>query len=148
MSKAGERWRPSYRAYTEHIPNPFGIPTLAILRPSLAHSSMTTSQNSSDLVSYAISKAPPEHQQPSNEKSQHTEKIASENQTLGDDRAHKIISRVQNMRTTRFETNFKTLIKKLGNREMIVFLLYFGHGLSLFFSSCFRHLFSFFSLMP
>jgi hypothetical protein len=111
-------------------------------------SSMTTSQNSSDLVSYAISKAPPEHQQPSNEKSQHTEKIASENQTLGDDRAHKIISRVQNMRTTRFETNFKTLIKKLGNREMIVFLLYFGHGLSLFFSSCFRHLFSFFSLMP
>jgi hypothetical protein len=40
--------------------------------------------------------------------------------TLGDDRAHEIISRVQDMRTTHFETDFKTLIKKLGNREKIV----------------------------
>jgi hypothetical protein len=53
----------------EHIPNPFGISTLAMLGPNLAHSSMTTTQNSIDLVSYAISKAPPKHQQPSNEKS-------------------------------------------------------------------------------
>jgi hypothetical protein len=74
MSEADERWRPSYHAYMEHILNPFGISTLAILGLILAHSSMTTSQNSSDLVSYAISKAPPKHQQPNNEKSQHTEK--------------------------------------------------------------------------
>jgi hypothetical protein len=40
-------------------------------------------------------------------------KIGSENLTLGDDRAHEITSRVQNMRTTRFETDFKTLTKKL-----------------------------------
>jgi hypothetical protein len=32
MSEAGERRRPSYYAYTEHIPNPFGISTLAISR--------------------------------------------------------------------------------------------------------------------
>jgi hypothetical protein len=74
MSKADERRRPSCHAYTEHIPNPFGISTLAILGPIQAYSSMTTSQNSSDLVSYAISKALPKHQQPSNKKTQHTEK--------------------------------------------------------------------------
>jgi hypothetical protein len=45
-------------------------------------------------------------------------KNGSENLTLGDD--HKIASRIQNTGTTRFETNFKTLIKKLGNREKIV----------------------------
>jgi hypothetical protein len=47
-------------------------------------------------------------------------RIGSENLTLGDDRTHDIASRIQNMRTTRFETYFKTLIKKLGNREKIV----------------------------
>jgi hypothetical protein len=47
-------------------------------------------------------------------------KIGSENLTLGDDRAHKIASRIQNTRTTRFETDFKTLIKKLRDREKIV----------------------------
>jgi hypothetical protein len=41
----------------------------AIIRPTLAQSSMTTSQNSSDLVSYAISKAPPKRQQPNYKKS-------------------------------------------------------------------------------
>jgi hypothetical protein len=44
-------------------------------------------------------------------------KIGSENLTLGDDRAHKIASRIQNTRTTHFEMDFKTLIKKLGDRE-------------------------------
>jgi hypothetical protein len=58
----------------EHIPNPFGISTLAILGLILAHSSVTTSQNSSDLVSYAISKALLKHQQPDNKKIQHTKK--------------------------------------------------------------------------
>jgi hypothetical protein len=47
-------------------------------------------------------------------------KIGSENLTLGDDRTHKIASRIQNTRTARFETDFKTLIKKLGDREKIV----------------------------
>jgi hypothetical protein len=47
-------------------------------------------------------------------------KLGSENLTLGDDRAHEIALRIQNMRTTRFETDFKILIKKLGNREKIV----------------------------
>jgi hypothetical protein len=47
-------------------------------------------------------------------------KISSENQTLGDDRAHEIASRVQGTRTARFEMDFKTLIQKLGNREKIV----------------------------
>jgi hypothetical protein len=47
-------------------------------------------------------------------------KIGSENLTLGDDRAHEIASRVQDTRIARFETDFKTLIKKLGNREKIV----------------------------
>jgi division protein CdvB (Snf7/Vps24/ESCRT-III family) len=47
-------------------------------------------------------------------------KIVSENLTLRDDRAHKITSRIQNTRTTRFEMDFKTLIKKLGDREKIV----------------------------
>jgi hypothetical protein len=120
MSEADERRRPSYHAYMEHIPNPFGISTLAILELILAHSSVTTSQNSSDLVSYAISKAPPKHQQLNNKKSQHTEKIGSENLTLRDDHTHKIASRIRNTRTTRFETDFKTLIKKLGDREKIL----------------------------
>jgi hypothetical protein len=47
-------------------------------------------------------------------------KISSENLTLGDDRAHEIASRFQDTRATRFETDFKTLIKKLGNTEKIV----------------------------
>jgi hypothetical protein len=47
-------------------------------------------------------------------------KIGSENLTLGDDSAHEITSRVQDTTTSHFETNFKTLIKKLGNREQIV----------------------------
>jgi hypothetical protein len=47
-------------------------------------------------------------------------KIGSENLTLGDDHAHKISSRIQNTRRSRFEMDFKTLIKKLGNREKIV----------------------------
>jgi hypothetical protein len=72
---------------------------------------MTTSQNSSDLVSYAISKAPPKHQQPNNEKTNTQRKIDSENLTLGDDRAHEIASRIQNTRTACFETDLKTLIK-------------------------------------
>jgi hypothetical protein len=33
-------------------------------------------------------------------------KIGSENLTLRDDRAHEITSRIQNMRTARFETDF------------------------------------------
>jgi hypothetical protein len=102
MSEADERQRPSYHAHTEHIPNPFGISTFAILELILAHSSVTTGQSSSDPVSYAISKALLKHQQPSNEKSQHTEKTGSENLTLGDYRAHEIASRVQNTRIDRF----------------------------------------------
>jgi hypothetical protein len=47
-------------------------------------------------------------------------KIGSENLTLRDDRAHKIALRIQNTRTTHFETDFKTLIKKLRDREKIV----------------------------
>jgi hypothetical protein len=47
-------------------------------------------------------------------------KIGSENLTLGDDRAHKFASRIQNTRTTHFETDFKILIKKLRDREKIV----------------------------
>jgi hypothetical protein len=47
-------------------------------------------------------------------------KIGSENLTIGDDRAHEIASRIQNTRTARFETDFKTLIKKLGDKEKIV----------------------------
>jgi hypothetical protein len=47
-------------------------------------------------------------------------KIDIENLTLGDDRAHEIASRIRNTRTTHFETDFKTLIKKLGDRERIV----------------------------
>jgi hypothetical protein len=100
----------------EHIPNPFGISTLAIVRLILARSSVITSQSSGDIVSYAISKALQKHHQLSNEKSQHTEKNGFENLILGDDREHEIALRIQNMRTTRFETNFKTLIKNLGNR--------------------------------
>jgi DNA primase catalytic subunit len=47
-------------------------------------------------------------------------KIGSEKLTLGDDRTLKIALRIQNTRTTRFETDFKTLIKKLGDREKTV----------------------------
>jgi hypothetical protein len=47
-------------------------------------------------------------------------KICSENLTLEDDRAHEIASRIQNTRTARLETDFKTLIKKLIDREKIV----------------------------
>jgi hypothetical protein len=47
-------------------------------------------------------------------------KIGSENLTLGDDRTHKITSRIQNTRTARFETDFNPLIKKFGDREKIV----------------------------
>jgi hypothetical protein len=47
-------------------------------------------------------------------------KVGSENLTLGDDRAHEIASRIQNTRTTCFEMDFKTLIKKLGDRKKIV----------------------------
>jgi hypothetical protein len=47
-------------------------------------------------------------------------KIGFENLTLRDDHAHEIASRVQDTRIARFETDFKTLIKKLGNREKIV----------------------------
>jgi hypothetical protein len=47
-------------------------------------------------------------------------KIGSKNLTLGDDRANEIASRIQYMRTTHFETDIKTLIKKLRNGEKIV----------------------------
>jgi hypothetical protein len=47
-------------------------------------------------------------------------KIGSENLILGDDRAHEVASRIQNTRTARLETDFKTLIKKLRDREKIV----------------------------
>jgi hypothetical protein len=47
-------------------------------------------------------------------------KICSENWTLEDDREHEIASRVQDIRTNHFETDFKTLIKKLGNREKVI----------------------------
>jgi hypothetical protein len=47
-------------------------------------------------------------------------KIGFENLTLRDDCAHKIVSRIQNMRIACFEMDFKTLIKKLGDREKIV----------------------------
>jgi hypothetical protein len=47
-------------------------------------------------------------------------KNGSENLTLVDDRTHKIASRIQNTRTTHFEMEFKTLIKKLRDREKIV----------------------------
>jgi hypothetical protein len=47
-------------------------------------------------------------------------KIGSKNLNLGDDRAHEITLRVQDTRIARFETDYKTLIKKLGNREKIV----------------------------
>jgi hypothetical protein len=47
-------------------------------------------------------------------------KIGSANLTLGDNHAHEIASRIQNTRTAYFETDFKTIIRKLGNREEIV----------------------------
>jgi hypothetical protein len=47
-------------------------------------------------------------------------KIGSENLTLEDDCAHKFASRIQNTRTAHFVTDFKTLIKKLGDKEKIV----------------------------
>jgi hypothetical protein len=120
MSEAGERRRPFFHAYTEHIPNPFVIWTLAILGPSLALSSVTTIKKSSDLVSYAISKAPAKHQQPNNQKSRHTEKNRlwkSEYRGRSCTQDH---LESPNTRTTRFETDFKTLIKKLGNWKKIV----------------------------
>jgi hypothetical protein len=40
-------------------------------------------------------------------------KIHSENLTLGDGRAHKVTSRIQNTRNACLETYLKTLIKKL-----------------------------------
>jgi hypothetical protein len=46
-------------------------------------------------------------------------KIGAENLSLGDIRAHKITSRIQNMRSARFEMDLKTLIKKLGHRKKI-----------------------------
>jgi hypothetical protein len=39
--------------------------------------------------------------------------IGSENLTLEDDHTHKITSRIQNFRSAGFETDLKTLIKKL-----------------------------------
>jgi hypothetical protein len=42
-------------------------------------------------------------------------KIASRNLTLEDDRVQKIALRVQDTRIAGFETDFKPLIKKLGN---------------------------------
>jgi hypothetical protein len=47
-------------------------------------------------------------------------KTGFENLTPGNDGTHKIASRIQNTRTTRFKIDFKTLIKKLGDREKIV----------------------------
>jgi hypothetical protein len=47
-------------------------------------------------------------------------KIGSYNLALGDDHTHKIASRIQTTRSARFEMDFKTLIKKLGDREKIV----------------------------
>jgi hypothetical protein len=47
-------------------------------------------------------------------------KIGFENLTLGDDRKHKFTSRIQNSRIAHFETDFKTLIRKLRDREKIV----------------------------
>jgi hypothetical protein len=46
-------------------------------------------------------------------------KIGSENLTLGDDRAHEIASRVQDMTTFCFEMDFKTLIKKLETERIL-----------------------------
>jgi hypothetical protein len=46
-------------------------------------------------------------------------KIGSENLTLGEDRAHEIVSRIQNTRTTCLETDLKTLMK-LRDKEKIV----------------------------
>jgi hypothetical protein len=120
MSEADERRRPSYHVYTEHIPNPFGISTLAMLGPILAHSSVTTSHNSSDLVCYTISKAPRNTSNQATRRANTLRKIGSENLTLGDNRAHEIAYRVQTTRIACSETDFKTLIKKLGNKEKIV----------------------------
>jgi hypothetical protein len=46
-------------------------------------------------------------------------KIGFENLTIRDGRAHKITSRIQNTRSTRFEMDLKTIIKKLGHRKKI-----------------------------
>jgi hypothetical protein len=46
-------------------------------------------------------------------------KTGSENLTLGEDHAHEIVSRIQNTRTTRLETDLKTLMK-LRDKEKIV----------------------------
>jgi hypothetical protein len=112
MSEVGERRRPSCHAYTEHIPNRFGISSLAILRPILVHSSVTTSQTQ---VTYSSMPFPKVHRN-----TYTLRKNSSENLTLGDDRAHEIASRIQITRTTRFETDLKNLNKKLGDREKIV----------------------------
>jgi hypothetical protein len=102
-----------YIFYPLAIPNPFGISTLATLRPIIAHLSVTTSQNSSDLVSYAISKLRRNTSNQGTRRANTQRKIDSENLTLRDDHAHEIASRVEDTRTTRFEMDFKNLIKKL-----------------------------------
>jgi hypothetical protein len=94
---------------------------LEILGPILDHSSVTASQNSSDLASYAINKAPPKHQQPSNEKSQDTKKKLALKIRSSGTIVHTRSPRESKTREQPvFETDFKTLIKKLGNREKIV----------------------------
>jgi hypothetical protein len=63
------------------------------------------------------------HQNTSNQSTRRANtlrKNGSENLTLGDNHAHKIASRIQNTRTARLETDFKTLIKKLRDKEKIV----------------------------
>jgi hypothetical protein len=104
----------------ENIPNPFGISTLAILGLNLVHSSVTTSQNSSDLAPMPFPKPRRNTSNQTTRRANTLRKIGSENLTLGDDRAHEITSRIQNTRTAHFETDFKSLIKKLGDREKIV----------------------------
>jgi hypothetical protein len=78
---------------------------------------VTTSQKSSDLVSYPIYKDLPKHQQPSNEKSQHTEK----NRLWKSDPRGRSCTRDRlespRNKNNPFETDFKTLIKKLGTQR-------------------------------
>jgi hypothetical protein len=47
-------------------------------------------------------------------------KIGFENQTLGEECAYEITSRVQDTTTAYFEMDLKTLVKKLGNKQKIV----------------------------
>jgi hypothetical protein len=68
------RWLPSYHANTGHTSNPSGTSTCAIMRPSRAHSSDTTTQSSSDPVSYASFTNQSKHSQQGNEKNQSTGK--------------------------------------------------------------------------